>query len=161
MLRTAVGVAVERPPGHAAVNLAVDELSTHPATDLDAHIGARHIVESCPVEAADLHVFDRLGLNGKISCLPRSNRNQRGRGAEEEAFHHLHFEPPIVAVGGFRLCRVNATPSKVPLVPKTTRSFHFPKTPDESTWGSPLRRMHTLTNGFHHATKNWPSHRPV
>src|ERR1700728_2149535 len=88
---TVVGVAGERPPGQAAVDLAINELSTHPATDLDAHIGARHIVESRPVEAADLHVFDRLGLNGKISCLPRRNRNQRRRGAEEEAFHHLHL----------------------------------------------------------------------
>jgi len=32
-------------------------LGPHIATDLDAHIGARHVVETRPVEAADLHVF--------------------------------------------------------------------------------------------------------
>jgi hypothetical protein len=33
----------------------------------------------------------------------------------------------------------NYTPSKAPLVPKPVRSFHSPKTPDESTWGFPPR----------------------
>src|SRR5262249_19864637 len=134
-------------------------LGAHIATDLDAHIGARHIVETRPVEAANLHVFDRFGLDGKISCLPSANRNQTSRGAEEEAFHHLHIEPPIVAVGGFRVCRLGIHPSKAPLVPKTARSFPSPKTPDESTSGSPLRRTPTLSDGFRHATKNCPSHR--
>jgi hypothetical protein len=53
-------------------------------------------------------------------------------------------------------------PPEGPLTsPKPARSFHSPKTPDESTWGSPLRRRLTLTNGFRHATKNYPAHSPI
>jgi hypothetical protein len=53
------------------------------------------------------------------------------------------------------------TPLKAPLVPKTRLAFHSPKTPDESTSGSPLRRTLTLTNGFPHATKNCPAHSSI
>ena len=53
-------------------------------------------------------------------------------------------------------------PPEGPLVsPKLVWSFHFPKTPDESTWGSPLRRTLTLTDGFRHATKNCPAHSAI
>jgi len=45
--------------------------------------------------------------------------------------------------------------------PKTAWSFHSPKTPDESTWGFPLRRTLTLTNGFRHATKNCTPKAPI
>src|SRR5262249_59536086 len=62
------------------------------------------------------------GLDGKISCLPSANRNQTGRGAEEEAFHHLHLEPPIVAVEGFRFWWVmDRTPRRPPQSPKAAR----------------------------------------
>ena len=117
-----VVVGVRKSPGRVAVD-SPGHFSAHPATDLDAHIGARHVVESCPVEAADLHVLDRSGLYGKISCLPRRYRNQTGRGAEEEAFHHLHFEPPFVAVGGFRLAGWLRPPAKVPWSPIPARFF--------------------------------------
>jgi hypothetical protein len=55
----------------------------------------------------------------------------------------------------------NFTPSKAPFVPKTRLVLHSPKTPDESTWGSPLRRTVTLTEGFRHAMKNWPAHSSI
>src|SRR6516165_3969644 len=88
--------------------------------DLYADVGARHIVEARAVEATDFHVFYWLGLDRKICCLPSRNRNQTGRGAEEEAFHHLHLEPPIVVpCGGFRLWPGGLHPLKAPLVPKT------------------------------------------
>ena len=63
---------------------------THPAADLETGIGARDIEEPFAVETADLHVFDRFGLDGKIGCLCPSNRDQTRRAAEEKAFHHLH-----------------------------------------------------------------------
>src|SRR6516164_6786286 len=59
--RPHVGVAVERTPGQAAVSM-IPGLGPHIATDLDAHIGARHVVETRPVEAADLHVFRTTAL---------------------------------------------------------------------------------------------------
>jgi hypothetical protein len=54
----------------------------------------------------------------------------------------------------------NCTPLKAPFCPpKSAWSFHSPKTPDESTWGSPLRRIITLADGFRRAMKNQPAHR--
>src|SRR6516164_11587253 len=88
------------------------------AADLDASVGARNVVEACAVEATDFHVFYWLRLDRKISCLPSRNRNQAGRGAEEEAFHHLHLEPPIVLPWeGSVFGRVNCTPLEDPLRP--------------------------------------------
>src|SRR5262249_51706897 len=40
-----------------------------PTTDLDTSVGAGDVEEPGSVDAADLHVFDRLGLNGKIGSL--------------------------------------------------------------------------------------------
>jgi len=76
------------------VNFCPDE----PA-DLHANVGARNVIEACAVEVTDFHVFYWLGLDRKICCLPGRNRNQTGRGAEEEAFHHLHLEPPMLSLG--------------------------------------------------------------
>jgi hypothetical protein len=56
------------------------------------------------------------------------------------------------------MARWNFTPLKAPFVPKLAWSFYSPKTPDESTWGSPLSRTLTLTNGFRQATKNCSAH---
>src|SRR6516165_10700376 len=88
--------------------------------DLDADIGAWHIIKASAVESADFHVFHWLGLDRKISCPPSRNRNQTGRGAEEEAFHHLHLEPPIVVPCGRvpSMARWNFTPLKAPFVRK-------------------------------------------
>ena len=61
-----------------------------PAADLDAGIGSGNVEEPGAVDAANLHVFDRFGLNGKIGSLCSRNRNETRRGTEEKAFHHLH-----------------------------------------------------------------------
>src|SRR4029077_8146276 len=124
----ALRVAVEAAPSQAAVDIAVGNFSATPAADLNAQIGAGHIVESCPVEAANLHVFDRLCLCGKISCLPRSYRNQTGCGAEEEAFHHLHLNLQLFAVGGFRLAGCSC-PLEGPLQSPFPSGFSNPDPP--------------------------------
>jgi hypothetical protein len=64
-------------------------------------------------------------------------------------------------VGGFRLRWVSLTlegPLEVPQPPSLST---IPKTPDGSTWGSPLRRTLTLTDGSQGATMNWLMHKPV
>jgi hypothetical protein len=38
-------------------------------TQLDAGVGARNVEESGTIRGADPHVFDHLGLCGKIGCL--------------------------------------------------------------------------------------------
>src|SRR6202035_3107369 len=81
---------------------------------------------SCPVEATNLHVFDRVGLDGKISCLTCSHRNQTGRGPEQEAFHHLHMNLQLFAVGGLRLRRVFRTLEGPLQSPVPTRLFSPP-----------------------------------
>jgi hypothetical protein len=100
---TEVAVVVERlltlcvrpTPGEVAV-LAPAIFGTDPAADLDAHIGAGDVIEPDPIQAANLHVLDRLGLYGKISCLRPSYGNETRCRAKEKAFHHLHLEPPNI-----------------------------------------------------------------
>ena len=63
-----VHVVVERTIGQVAVGV-VRKFSTHPATDLNAHIGTRHIREACTIDVANLRVWhspksSRSGLNG-------------------------------------------------------------------------------------------------
>src|SRR5215470_9638223 len=58
-------------------------------TDLETDLGARDVVEALAVERADLHVFDRLGLDRKIGSLRPRNRDKCCGGAEEKIFH-LH-----------------------------------------------------------------------
>ena len=53
-----------------------EEAFADPAADLDAHVSARDVIETHPVQAANLHVLDRLGLYGKIGCLRPSYRNE-------------------------------------------------------------------------------------
>src|SRR5437764_2942790 len=129
--------------------------------DLEAGIGARNVIEACAIKAADFHVFYWLGLDRKISCLPSRNRNQTGRGAEEEAFHHLHLEPPIVVLGRVPSMAGWIAPLKAPSSPNPPGPFTPRKTPDESTWGSPLCRTVTLTDGVRRATKKCPAHTPL
>src|SRR5262249_37333964 len=69
-------------------------LGADPAADLDAHVCAWDVIETHPVQAANLHVLDRLGLYGKIGCLRPSYRNEPRCRAKEKTFHHLHLEPP-------------------------------------------------------------------
>src|SRR5664279_4485683 len=66
----------------------------NPAADLQAHVSARDVIEPRTVQATDLHVLDRLGLDGKIGSLRPSHRNETRCAAQEKAFHHLHLDPP-------------------------------------------------------------------
>src|SRR6266404_4576151 len=111
MLPTSPGAAASRGAGPALVVVGVGALlggaaagdvgsmaaarahirfPAHIPADLEAGIGARDIEESIAIETADLHVFDRLGLDGKIGSLCPRDRNETGCGTEEKAFHHLH-----------------------------------------------------------------------
>src|SRR5262249_51142885 len=54
--RTIVDVVVRPTPGKVAV-LAPAIFGTHPATDLDAHVGARDVIEPDPIQRANLHVL--------------------------------------------------------------------------------------------------------
>src|SRR6516225_7901909 len=97
------------------------------AADLDASVGARNVVEACAVEATDFHVFYWLRLDRKISCLPSRNRNRAGRGAEEEAFHHLHLEPPLLSRGRVPSLAGWITPPEGPLRPQNPPSPFTPR----------------------------------
>ena len=98
-------------------------LGADPAADLDAHIGAGDVIEPHTVQAANLHVLDRLGLNGKIGCLRPSYRNETRCGAKEKAFHHLHLEPPKNCfLRGFRIRPVRSTEGTSPCSPPTRKT---------------------------------------
>jgi len=56
-----------------------------PSADLDAGIGSGNVEEPGAVDATNLHVFDRFGLNGKIGSLCPCDRNETRRGTEEKA----------------------------------------------------------------------------
>src|SRR5262249_4014967 len=77
-----VSASKDRLVGAAA--LAVPEVvGSDIAADADTSIGARDIIEPVTVQAADLHVFDRFGLNWKISGLRPGHGDHSRRGAEE------------------------------------------------------------------------------
>src|SRR5262249_59074915 len=62
-----VTAAGTREEGIAAASGVAEVLVvTHPTADLEAGIGARNVEEPFAVQTADLHVFDRFGLDGKI-----------------------------------------------------------------------------------------------
>src|SRR6185436_4055854 len=100
-------------------------------------------------QTAHLHVFDRLGLYGKIGSLCSWNRNDSRRGNEEKTFHHLHFVPPCcTSVGGFELRRVQRAPWKVPVSPRTTRKpVHTLDSRTGRPGDAPLRRAIRLAHG--------------
>src|SRR5262249_54019794 len=79
----------------AAVTSVEFGLHTNRAADLDASIRAWDIEETSAIQTANLHVLDRLGLDGKIGCLCSRYCDETRRGAEEKAFHHLHIPPPV------------------------------------------------------------------
>src|SRR5262249_42384600 len=68
-------------------------------TDLETDIGAGNVEEALAVEGADLHVFDRLGLDGKIGSLRPRNCDKSCRRAEEKTFHHLHSNLQVALHG--------------------------------------------------------------
>src|SRR5712671_5969217 len=102
----------------------------HVAADLETDVGARNVVEALAVEGADLHVFDRFGLDGKIGSLRPRHCDKSCRGAEEKTFHHLHSNLQVALHG-----RVPSPPGalsphgwKVPFSP-LVRSAPGSKTP--------------------------------
>src|ERR1051325_7648036 len=90
------------------------DFGADPSADLNAGIGARDVEEPGPVDATNLHIFDRLGLYGKIGSLCPRDRNEARWGTEEKAFHHLHRDLQVCLSGGFRSPGAVA-PWKVPL----------------------------------------------
>src|SRR5689334_8642466 len=93
--RAVVDVGARPTPGEVTI-LTPAVFGADPAANLDAHVGAGDVVEPHTVQAANLHVLDRFGLDGKIGCLRPCYRNESRCRAEEKAFHHLHLEPPNI-----------------------------------------------------------------
>src|SRR5205814_3190210 len=85
--------------------------------DAHAGLGARNVVEPITIERADLHVFDRLGLDGKIGGLRPRDRNDTRCGAEEKTFHHLHLNLQVPLWEGSSPPGA-AHPWKVPFAPE-------------------------------------------
>src|SRR6185312_8208782 len=88
--RPVVDVAVRPTPGEVAV-VAPAIFGTDPAANLDAHVGARDVIEPDAVQAADFDVLDRLGLHRQIGCLSAGDRYKTRRGSKQQALPHLHF----------------------------------------------------------------------
>src|SRR4029077_13712768 len=61
--RPVVDVSVRPTPGEVTV-LAPAVFGTDPEANLDAHVGARDVIESHTVQAANLHVLDELKTRG-------------------------------------------------------------------------------------------------
>src|SRR6202022_3434247 len=68
-----VGQAIVRTASAVQVRVVVAaierQVDAQIATELDASISARDVVESGTIQGANLHVLDRFGLDGKIGCL--------------------------------------------------------------------------------------------
>src|SRR5262245_54552343 len=112
------------------------------AGPFDAHVGARDVVEPVTIERTNLHVLDRLGLDGKIGCLCPRDRNHTRCGTEEETFHHLHLSLQIVLWEGSVSAGCTPHPWKVPFSPRFRSMNRYPTEPTEpATSGyAPLRR---------------------
>ena len=74
-------------------------VGTQVAAQLDAGIGARDVVETRAVQRADLHVFDRLGLQRKIGRLCPADSDQGRCRAEDKALNHLHVNLQVCSQG--------------------------------------------------------------
>src|SRR6266851_3793072 len=115
---TALNVIVERTPGHVAV-IAIGVFGTDPAAHLQAHVGAGDVIKPDAVQATNLHVLDRFGLDGKIGCLRPGYRNESRCRAKEKTFYHLHLEPPKHCfLRGFGIRPVRQHPLELPLAPR-------------------------------------------
>src|SRR5262249_36202800 len=146
-----------------------DEVLADIAAEFDAGVRPGDVEEPLPVDAADLHVFDRLGLDREVGSLSPGDRNQTRGGTQEKVFHHLHPDLQIICRGRVRVRRVRCAPWKVPL-----HSPQPPRSPFASSvfqplrdaldtrtrrpGDAPLRRTITLTQGVPQAMKNKPSH---
>src|SRR5262249_44793416 len=74
--RTVVDVTVGPTPGELAV-LAPAVLGTDPAANLDAHVGARDVIEPHAVQAANLHVLDELKESAARNSTHRACQSSR------------------------------------------------------------------------------------
>ena len=115
------------------------------AREPDTGVGTGDVVEPVSIERADLHVLDRLGLDGKIGGLRPGNRDHTGRGTEEKTFHHLHFEPPSCRSWEGSVSAGCFAPWKVPFSPRDRLAPKNVPEPDRATSDAPRRRMAQIT----------------
>jgi hypothetical protein len=89
------GIAV---PGRLTVGgAAIDgDVGAHVAAELDAGVGAGNVEEACAIERADLHIFDRLGLDRKVGGLCAADHGEAGRGCQDEAMKRPHEMPSAI-----------------------------------------------------------------
>src|SRR4029079_14990359 len=114
--------------------VAVRPLGAHIAAEMHADVGAGDVVVPRTVQAAYLHVLDRVGPDGHVCCLCPPHRNEARRGAQEKTFHHLHCYPPCcTSVGGFGLRDCGRSP----YLPQPPGNPHSHRIPDGTTWGCP------------------------
>src|SRR5439155_17094142 len=59
-------------------------------TDLQTDVRTRNVIEALAIERADPHVFDRLGLDGKIGSMRPGKRDKSCCGAEKKTLCYLH-----------------------------------------------------------------------
>src|SRR4029079_11529783 len=62
------------------------------AADLDTHVGAGDVIEPDAIQAADLHIFDGLGLDREIGSLRARQREKTACAADQETFEP-HCKP--------------------------------------------------------------------
>src|SRR6185437_13197443 len=65
-------------------------------------VGARDVEETGTIERANLHVLDRFGLDGKISCLCPTYGEQARRRAQHKALNQLHVNLQVALLGEAR-----------------------------------------------------------
>ena len=59
-------------------------LRPHIAADAEAHVGAGDVIEPHTIHAADLHIFDRLGLDREIGSLRAGQRDETSDAADQK-----------------------------------------------------------------------------
>jgi len=125
--RRAIGFVTDQRAVRHVAGVVITVLHADPAADLDAGIGARDVIEPRTIQTTNLHVLDRLGLDGKIGSLRPSNRNETRCTAEEKAFHHLHIEPPNIVslLRGFRIRLVRQHRWNFPLLPAARKTYRI------------------------------------
>src|SRR6516225_451218 len=97
--------------GGATAGGVILKFGFHQAADLDAGVGAGDIPETRPIQATDLHVFDRLGFDRQVSRLGTGHRKHAGRRPQKYAFHWSHMSPPndwVIAIK----CELRMSPTR-------------------------------------------------
>ena len=133
VLRTAGTGIVRRTSAGNVVTVVGPDIAREP----DTGVGTGDVIEPVSIERADLHVLDRLGLDGKIGGLRPGDRDHTGRGTEEKTFHHLHFEPPSCRSWEGSVSAGCFAPWKVPFSPRDRLAPKNLPEPDGATLGCP------------------------